>query len=151
MKLTVELVPKTAWNQSLAKLLPRKVWTGIRENHIANNGKKCEICGETEGIFNLHEIWNYNDVNYVQTLDGFTLLCTMCHHVKHIGLTKILASEGKLDLNAVISHFCEVNGCTAKDFQEYEKEAFSVWRNRSMHPWKQDFGEYGQYLKKAKA
>ena len=71
----------------------------------------------------------------------------MCHHVKHIGLTKILANEGKLDLNAVISHFCEVNGCTTKDFQEHEKEAFLIWRQRSLHPWKQDFGQYGQYLK----
>jgi hypothetical protein len=149
MKLTVDLVPKTAWNQSLAKLLPRKVWTGIRESHIEQNGEICQICGQTEGIFNLHEIWNYDDVNYIQKLDGFVLLCKMCHHVKHIGLTKILANEGKLDLNAVINHFCEVNNCTTKDFQEHEKEAFLVWRKRSQYPWKQDFGEYGQYLKKS--
>ena len=80
MKLTVELVPKTAWNQSLAKLLPRSVWTGIRESHIANNGKKCEICGETEGIFNLHEIWNYDDVNYIQKLDGLSFSLYKIYH-----------------------------------------------------------------------
>ena len=46
---------------------------GIRESHINANGEKCEICGEMEAIFNLHEIWNYDDINYVQKLDGFIL------------------------------------------------------------------------------
>ena len=71
----------------------------------------------------------------------------MCHHVKHIGLSKILASQGKLDLDAVISHFCEVNSCSTKDFNEHEREAFLIWHKRSLHGWKQDFGEYGKYLK----
>lgn len=146
MKLTIELVPKTAWNKSLAQTLPKSVWNGIRQNHIEQNGKKCEICGQTKGIFNLHEIWNYDDKNYIQKLDGFTLLCTMCHHVKHIGLAKILANQGKLDLNAVISHFCAVNGCNTEGFHGQEKQAFLIWRQRSLHNWKQDFGEYAQYL-----
>jgi hypothetical protein len=147
MKLNAELVPKTAWNQSLANLLPRKVWTGIRENHIANNGKKCEICGETDAIFNLHEIWNYDEINLVQKLDGFILLCKMCHHVKHIGLAGILADEGKLDYDKLVKHFCSVNGCSEEEFKNHVKDAFAVWRKRSLYPWKQDFGEYGKYLK----
>jgi hypothetical protein len=148
MKLTIELVPQTAWRKSLAQTLPKKVWLGIRESHIERNGKKCEICGETEGIFNLHEIWNYDDVNYLQKLEGFVLLCVMCHHVKHIGLAGILADEGKLDFNGVIAHFCRVNSCNERDFHEQEKEAFSVWRMRSSHNWRQDFGEYAKFLQK---
>src|SRR4030067_2937871 len=111
MKLTAELVPKTAWNQSLRELLPRKVWDGIRENFIRDNGKKCQICGETEGIMNLHEIWSYDDINHIQKLDGFILLCGMCHHVKHIGLAGILANEGKLDYINVVRQFCKVHSC----------------------------------------
>jgi hypothetical protein len=148
MKLNAELVPKTAWNQSLAKLLPRKVWTGIRESHIANNGEKCEICGQIEGIFNLHEIWNYDEINYVQKLDGFILLCKMCHHVKHIGLAGILANEGKLDYDKLVKHFCSVNGCSEEDFKNHVKDAFAVWRKRSQYPWKQDFGEYAKFIQK---
>jgi hypothetical protein len=129
-------------------LLPRKVWTGIRENHIANNGKKCEICGQTEGIFNLHEIWKYNDVNHVQKLDGFTLLCTMCHHIKHIGLAGILANEGKLDYESIVKHFCVVNGCSVQEFKTHVKDTFAIWRERSKHQWKQDFGEYGKFIQK---
>lgn len=147
MKLTVELVPKTIWNQSLAKMLPRKVWDDIRHRHIEQKGKKCEICGQTEGIFNLHEIWNYDDTAYIQKLDGFVLLCTMCHHVKHIGLAKILASEGKLDFDSVLAHFCKVNQCSIGAYEEHEREAFLIWRQRSLHNWKQDFGEYSKYLK----
>jgi hypothetical protein len=147
LKLTIELVPKTAWNQSLAKMLPRKVWDGIRQQHIEQNGKRCENCGQSEGIFNLHEIWNYDDKAYIQKLDGFVLLCTMCHHVKHIGLSKILASKGQLDLNAIIAHFCKVNDCSIEGFHEHEKEAFLIWRQRSTHSWQQNFGEYAQYLR----
>ena len=79
------------------------------------------------------------------------LLCKMCHHVKHIGLAGILANQGKLDFNAVVSHYCKVNGCNTKDFQQHQKDAFTVWRQRSSHSWKQDFGEYGKYLIKVRA
>ena len=147
MKLTAELVPETVWNKSLCKLLPRNVWNDIRETVIRINGKKCQICGETEGIMNLHEIWSYDDINHIQKLDGFILLCVMCHHVKHIGLAGILANEGKLDYNKVARHFCKVNSCSEKEFEEHVKGAFTIWRKRSQLQWKQDFGEYGQYVK----
>lgn len=147
MKLTVELVPKTVWQGSLAKLLPRSIWSSIRGDVIDKNGKKCQICGETEGTMSLHEIWNYDDVNHVQKLDGFVLLCSMCHHVKHIGLAGILASQGKLDYTEVIKHFCKVNGRSEKDFKRHIEEAFKIWRERSQYQWKQDFGEYGKYFK----
>lgn len=147
MKLSAELVPKTAWNLSLAKLLPRNVWNGIREDHIQQNGKKCEIGGRTEGIFNLHEIWNYDDVSHLQKLDGFILLCTWCHHIKHIGLAGILANEGKLDYEELVKHFCTVNACSINDFKLHVEYAFAIWRKRSQYPWKQDFGEYWKYIK----
>jgi len=88
---------------------------------------------------NLHEIWEYNDAEHVQKLEGFVLLCAMCHHVKHIGLAGILANEGKLDYDEVIEHFCKVNKCTKNDFEKQEKKAFDVWSKRSQYEWKQDF------------
>lgn len=149
MKLTAELVPSTVWYSSLYRLLPSAVWNRIRNGIIVKNGRKCEICGETDGTMNLHERWNYDDVNYVQKLEGFILLCMMCHHVKHIGLAGILANEGKLDYNEVVKHFCKVNNCSEKEFTEHINEAFVIWGKRSQHPWKQDFGEYGKYLKQS--
>jgi len=150
LKLTAELVPKTAWNQSLAKLLPRSVWDSIRGDIIERNGRKCQICGETEGVMNLHEIWEYDDVSHFQKLNGFILLCTMCHHVKHIGLAGILAREGKLDYSEVMKHFCKVNNCSEKDFEKHVAEAFEIWRRRSEHNWKQDFGEYKEFIRNEK-
>ena len=146
MKLEIELVPSTVWHSSLHNLLPRKVWDNIRNDIIKENGSKCQICGETEGKMNLHEIWKYDDEKHIQKLEGFILLCTMCHHVKHIGLAGILASQGKLDYDDVVDHFCKVNICTKKDFENHEKTAFETWRKRSQHPWKQDFGKYKEFI-----
>lgn len=147
MKLTTELVPSTVWYSSLYRLLPGEVWNNIRNGIIEENGRKCQICGETEGRMNLHEIWRYDDRNHMQKLEGFILLCEMCHHVKHLGLAGILAGEGKLDYNDVIKHFCRVNECKPKDFNSHEKLAFEVWSKRSQHPWKQDFGKYKEFIK----
>jgi catalase (peroxidase I) len=72
----------------------------------------------------------------------------MCNHVKHIGLAGILAKQGKLDFNKVIKHFCSVNACSETEFKTHVKDAFAIWRERSKYQWKQDFGEYGKYLKK---
>jgi len=151
MKLTAELVPSTVWYSSLYRLLPKDEWDRIRDNIIRENERRCQICGELKGVMNLHEIWKYDDINYVQKLDGFILLCKMCHHIKHIGLAGILASEGKLDYNDVVAHFCKVNGCSEKEFDTHVKKAFQVWKERSKHEWKQDFGEFEANMKEKNA
>lgn len=150
MKLSAELVPSTVWYSSLYRLLPKEVWDKIRSEIIEQKGRKCQICNETEGKMNLHEIWKYDDKNHIQKLEGFILLCEMCHHVKHIGLAGILANKGKLDYDEVMKHFCRVNGCSEKDFKNHVDEAFKVWRERSGHDWKQDFGKYQEFVKNEK-
>jgi hypothetical protein len=148
MRLEIELVPSTVWESSLYRLLPKEVWNDIRDGIIKESGRKCQICGETDGTMNLHEIWEYEDVKHVQKLKGFILLCRMCHHVKHIGLAGILANEGKLDYDEVIKHFCKVNNCSEKDFEKHVDKAFEIWRERSKLQWKQDFGKYKEFIKK---
>jgi hypothetical protein len=150
LKLNIELVPSTVWESSLYKLMPREVWNRIRDDFIKENGRKCQVCGETEGTMNLHEIWNYNDTQHIQKLDGFILLCKMCHHVKHIGLAGILANEGKLDYNEVIRHFCKVNDCSETEFEKDRKGAFEIWAKRSASEWKQDFGKYKEFVNNEK-
>jgi hypothetical protein len=128
--------------------MSRDAWNSIRNDIIKENGRKCQICGETEGTMNLHEIWEYDDAEHIQKLKGFILLCRMCHHVKHIGLAGILAHEGKLDYNEAIKHFCKVNNCSKKNFKKQVDNAFETWEERSKHQWKQDFGIYEELLKK---
>jgi len=146
----MELVPSTVWESSLYRLMPRETWNKIRDNFIEENGRKCQICGETTGTMNLHEIWNYDDMKHIQKLEGLVLLCKMCHHVKHIGLAGVLAEEGKLDYNEVIRHFCKVNSCFEEEFEKHRKEAFEIWEKRSMFKWKQDFGKYNESISNTK-
>ena len=147
LKLEIELVPSTVWESSLYRLLPSNVWNKIRNNHIKKYGKKCEICSEQKGTHNLHEIWKYDDENHSQKLIGFVLLCRPCHHVKHIGFARILASRGKLDYDKIVEHFCKVNECTKKDFENHKHEAFKIWNERSNYEWEQNFGEYKELIK----
>jgi len=150
LKLEIELVPSTVWFSSLYRLLPREIWDGIRDEIIQEHGRKCQICGEKQGVMNLHEIWKYDDEKHFQKLEGFILLCRMCHHIKHIGLAGILADEGKLDYDEVIKHYSKVNGCTEKDFEENRTKAFNTWSRRSQHQWEQNFGKYEKSIKKPK-
>jgi hypothetical protein len=127
--------------------MSREVWDSIRNDFSKENGRKCQVCGETSGTMNLHEIWNYDDKKHAQKLEGFILLYRMCHHVKHIGLAGILANQGKLGYDKVIEHFCKVNDCTKKEFEKHKAKAFEIWRERSEYEWNQDFGKYKEFIK----
>ena len=153
LRLTVELVPKTSWFDNLRSVLPRSVWDKRRKRTYAEYGYRCGICG-AEGRLNCHEIWEYDDENHIQRLSGFVSLCDLCHHVKHIGLAGILASEGKLDYESVVNHYMKVNGCDRKTFERHVDQAFAQWEDRSKHEWSVDLGEYqdmvGEHKKTSK-
>ena len=146
LKLTAELVPETVWFANLRKLLPRKDWDRIRKEVYARQDQKCVICGAT-GRLNCHEVWQYDDANRIQRLRGFVALCTMCHHVKHLGIANILATQGHLDYQDLVQHFMAVNECDRKTFEDYRTRVFDEWEERSKHDWSVDFGEYAEILK----
>lgn len=142
LKLIIELVPSTSWYDNLRKVIPKVEWDKLRKQVYAKYGHKCGICGTDSGRLNCHEIWEYDDHNHEQRLIGFIALCDLCHHVKHIGLAGILASEGKLDYDKVVQHFTKVNGCDRRTFEEHKEQAFAQWRERSGYEWKVDLGAY---------
>jgi hypothetical protein len=141
LRLTIELVPETSWYSNMRKVLPQRDWDKIRKKAYADAGHRCGVCGAS-GRLECHERWAYDDNKHVQKLMGFIALCSLCHHVKHIGLAGILAKEGKLDYEEVVSHFMRVNECDRKTFDAYRAQAFEVWRKRSSVEWTIDFGEY---------
>jgi hypothetical protein len=153
MKLTIELVPSTVWFSSLYRLLPKNEWYRLKKEVFAKEGRKCYICGSDRGL-SLHEFWSYDDEKYIQKLLGFHHLCNLCHKIKHIGFwCHTTEGQAKLEREGLrredlINHFCTVNNCTRKEFEEHEKAAFEVWTERSMHQWKQDFGECEKLVKK---
>lgn len=141
LKLKIELVPSTSFFDNLRNNVSPKQWDIIRKESYLKSNNKCAICGAT-GRLNCHEIWDYDDINNIQKLLGFTALCNNCHNIKHIGLAKMHADEGRFDFNIVIDHFCKINNCTIKTFQEHQKESFETWQKRSEHDWEVDLGDY---------
>lgn len=134
MKLTTELVPASSWYNNVRKNVATQVWDRIRHRIYRKYNYKCGICGAKEKL-NCHEIWEYDDENYIQKLVGFIALCNMCHFVKHLGFAEILARRGELDYNKVIVHFTRVNECSREVFGEYKEEVFDIWEERSNHEW----------------
>ena len=145
LKLTIELVPSTSWYANMRKVLSQSDWDILRKRVYADYDRKCGLCGAT-GRLNCHELWEYDDRNYVQTLKGFIALCDLCHHVKHIGLAKILADRGELDMDNVVNHFLQVNGCEYPDYINHERSAWSQWEKRSKYDWRVDLGEYSSLV-----
>lgn len=153
-KLTIELVPSTAWNKSVYQMLRdrRRLWNRIKSDVYQREGRQCFICGSKEGRLQAHEFWEYDDENNVQKLKAIHHLCDYCHKIKHIGFwchtqrgKQLLESQGIIRQD-LINHFCRVNNCSEADFLKHENEAFKTWSQRSKQDWKQDFGEYESIL-----
>jgi len=138
--LKIELVPETSWYKNLRNSVSREVWDKIRYQTYREAGYKCSICGHNKDTLYCHEVWEYDDDNYIQKLKGFEALCELCHRVHHIGLANIQLS--KVQYNDVIRHFRRVNKCSYEDFLLARDLAEDVWTERSMVDWTIDFGEY---------
>ncbi len=146
LRLTIELVPNKLWGVSLYKILRRPVWNKLREQIKAQYNNRCGICHADTGRLYCHEVWQYDDTAHIQKLNDLIILCEMCNRCKHLGLTKNLALEGKVDLSKVIEHFMRVNQCSYEEYQAYDNEAFKTWRERNKHEWTTDFGVYAHLV-----
>ena len=138
-KLTIELVPKTAWYTNVRSNVTNDEWDIIRKKCYKEAGNKCEICGDigkNQGVkhnVECHEIWNYNDEEMIQTLTGLIALCPNCHKCKHIGLAEI-----KGELNLAIKHLMNVNNISNKDTVHQVENAMLTWKMRSQYEWELD-------------
>jgi hypothetical protein len=145
-ELTIEMVPQPLWGISLANLMPKEKWDVLRKSVYREHDYHCGVCRASNTTMYCHEIWQYDDITHVQTLTGFVALCQMCHHVKHLGLAGVLASEGKLDFQQVILHYCQVNDCEGTQFFMDRANAECEWRERSEHEWSSNLGGYSHLL-----
>jgi hypothetical protein len=146
VKLIVELVPEPCWGSNLRDRVSPEAWQSLRQQTSAEYKHCCGICGAA-GRLNCHERWAYDDERHIQKLEGFIVLCDMCHHVKHIGLTGVLASKGKLNFQKVLDHYCQVNECTQEAFRAHEVAAWDLWRRRSaFKEWETDLGEWAALI-----
>jgi hypothetical protein len=138
-KLTIELVPTTCWFSNVRTLLPKAEWDKLRKESYAKAKYKCEICGDVgtnQGVkhaVECHEIWEYDDKEFVQKLNGLISLCPHCHMVKHMGRTTVI---GKQDI--AIKHLQEVNGWSHKKTVSYLADVYEIHEERSKRKWKLD-------------
>jgi len=139
MKLTIELVPKTSWYSNVRSNVKPAEWDRIRKKCYAAANNKCELCndvGTNQGVrhaVECHEIWHYDDDTKKQTLTGLIALCPRCHKTKHPGLANI---KGEMEI--VIRQLMVVNKMERDAAEDYIRESFDVWRERSEHDWELD-------------
>lgn len=134
-KLTIELVPRSAWHRNLRSMLPPSHWDKLRRDTYKRVNYKCEICGGVgpNHPIECHERWSYDDKKQVAKLTGLYGLCPACHEVKHIGLAQV---KGRLPQAA--EHLANVNNITPEEAISIIQDAFELWAERSEHDWDVD-------------
>jgi hypothetical protein len=55
LKLTIELIPESAWGENLRKYLRKEIWEKIRKEVFRKANYKCSICGK-RGKLHCHEV-----------------------------------------------------------------------------------------------
>lgn len=139
-KLTVELVPSTAWGENLRSILTKEMWDELRKKAYKKAKYRCEICGGKgpKWPVECHEIWHYDDASHVQTLKGLISLCPDCHSVKHLGFAHL---QGRGDHSR--AHLAKVNGWSQSEASQYISGVFSQWEERSKSTWELDLSWLG--------
>lgn len=144
-KLTIELVPQTAWYTNVRSNVSKSEWNRLRKKVYAQAGHRCEICSGKGDKWPVecHEIWEYDDDYHVQRLDRLIALCPACHKVKHMGRTEVVCSSD--EVKQIREHLANVNGWTYEEAMGYINKCFFIWKLRSQYQWKLDIDALKQY------
>ena len=141
LKLTIDLLPKGAWNNDLSKILAKKDWDKIRTKCYERANHRCEICGYQTDELDAHEIWDFNIKAKTQTLKDIIAICSGCHGVKHYRNSERLGYGENAK-----KHFMKVNNCSEFDFGTHLAEAQILFAERnSVYYWKMiaDLDKFG--------
>lgn len=145
-RLSVELVPATAWWSNVRSNVTRAEWEICKTFVKTRSGNgdpsqaRCEVCGGRGSRYpvDCHETWDYSDETWLQTLVGLIALCPPCHEVKHIGRALRLGN-----LERAMQHLARVNDWTLEHADHYVALQLQIHAVRSEHPWRLDI----DYLK----
>lgn len=117
-KLSIEMLPKGAWNNDFSKTLPQKEWDIIRNACYKRANHKCQICGFETDKLDAHEVWEFDIKKRTQTLKDIIAICSKCHGVKHIRNSQRLGYEEETK-----KHFIDVNKCSELDYATHLAQA----------------------------
>lgn len=140
--LDIELVPATSWYNNVRAIVSKSQWDKLKSAVYSTAYYVCEICGG-EGPkhpVECHEVWLYDDVKCVQTLDRMISLCPDCHQVKHFGFAEVQGKREK-----ALKHFMKINKLSKNKAEEHIKNAFEKWADRSKKSWTVDISSLKDY------
>jgi len=146
-KLSIELVPKSAWGRNLRQLLSTDDWDILRKRQYALAGGVCEICGESgkdQGFreaLHCHEVWDYDEGTGIQKLVRLIALCPICHDVKHFGFST--TGKGPEAAARAFAKLLKVNGWTKVQAEAHLGEMFNQFVTRSNQEWELDVSWLG--------
>lgn len=131
-KLTINLLPKGAWNNDFSKTLSKKDWDKLREFALKRANGKCEICGFETNDLDVHEEWEFNIEKKTQTLKQIIAICSKCHGVKHFKNSVRLGYGEEAQ-----KHFMKVNNCSEMGFANHlNKSLLEYDEGNSVYRWK---------------
>lgn len=141
-RLTIELVPKTAWYTNVRSHVAKDEWDRLRKITYRRANYHCEICGGRgeKWPVEAHERWLYDDDTHLQKLIDLMALCPACHEVKHIGL-----AQAHRRGDEALVHLAKVNGWGLATARVYVDYCFEVWAERSIYEWVLDASCLKQY------
>lgn len=136
-----DLIPETSWGSSLANLLTKRCWDGLRLAHFAAVGGACEMCGARDPLQG-HELWSYFEPQAtapiaegcmrfgVQRLERLIAVCEACHATHHLGKAGL---DGRLD--EALERLAGINRWDDRDVEEYYAFVAERWKRRSDFGW----------------
>lgn len=132
LKLTINMLPKGAWNNDFSKTLSKKDWDKLRNFALKKANGKCEICGYETSDLDVHEEWEFNIKKKTQTLKQIIAICSKCHGVKHFKNSVRLGYGEEAQ-----EHFMNVNNASEMEFASHlNKSLFEYNERNSVYRWK---------------
>ncbi len=126
LKLTINMLPKGAWNNDFSKTLSKKDWDKLREFALTRANNQCEICGYKTDDLDVHEEWEFDVKKKTQTLKKIIAICSRCHGVKHFKNSVRLGFGEEAQ-----KHFLKVNNCSEMQFASHLNKALLEYEERN--------------------
>lgn len=126
LKLTINLLPKGAWNNDFSKTLSKKDWENLRGFALKRANGECEICGYKTNDLDVHEEWDFDIKKKTQTLKYIKAICSRCHGVKHFKNSVRLGFGEDAQ-----THFLKVNNYSEMQLASHLNKALFEFEERN--------------------
>lgn len=136
-----DLAPTSSPGSDLKRLLAPPVWAGLEKHVIDRRGRRCQICGETEGGVGAIPVWAFHapplsNAVGVQRLIGLACLCLPCRDMFPAGALPGTASGPRPRMAR--ARLARLNAWKEEQSVAYEWEQRAKHQTRSELAWSLD-------------